>query len=445
MRKLCVLMFCFLAITIFFSFAIAGEQIPAFPGAEGFGAFSKGGRGGRVIQVTTLQDYHPKDDKVIPGSLRAACTEKGPRIIVFRVSGNIDLKAPLWINEPFYTIAGQTAPGEGICLRYEQLAIGANDVVVRYMRIRTGPGRSYGVENHGIASNRNCHNLILDHCSIFWGTDETLEIWGTTDMTIQWCIVAEGLNVSTHAEGAHSKGPMTGAGATRITFHHNLFAHNDDRNPLLQAAKGQDMVNDVRNNVTYNWGTATTTCESNEGDNSGRINFVGNLYIPGPNSREIHCLRISDPAEVFAYDNIGPMRSSSDMPQANAVTGFAKFVEKPFEMPKVTTHPVSEVLSLVLMNAGATLPKRDSLDKRLIAEVEQRKGKIINHPQEVGGWPVLQAAEPYPDSNNNGMSDEWEKQFGLDPNDPTAGNRDPDGDGYTNIEEFLNGTIPTTK
>ena len=436
MRNLCVLMFCVMAM-IFFSFAVAGEQIPAFPGAEGFGAFTKGGRGGQVIQVTTLQDYHPKNDKVIPGSLRAACEEKGPRIIVFRVAGNIDLKAPLRITEPFCTIAGQTAPGDGICIRGDDLSISTSDVVVRYLRARCGPGREYGVDNHGI-STRRCNNVILDHCSITWGVDETVSIVGGSDMTVQWCIVAEGLNISTHAEGAHSKGFFVSGGATRVTIHHNLLAHNSDRNPYLQtpSREGQDLiVNDVRNNVVYNSSAANA---------SGRFNFIGNLYIPGQNFREMYCLRITAPAEVFVYDNIGPMRSSNDMPQANAVRGVAKLVEKPFEMPEVTTHPVSKVLSLVLMNVGATLPKRDSADQRLVADVEQHRGKIINDPQQVGGWPVLQSAEPYPDSNNNGMPDEWEKRYGLDPNDPTVGNRDPDGDGYTNIEEYLNGTVPTT-
>jgi len=424
-------MFCIMATMIFFSFAIAGEQMPAFPGAEGFGAFAKGGRGGRVIQVTTLQDYHPNKDRVIPGSLRAACADKGPRIIVFRVSGNIDLKAPLRITEPFCTIAGQTAPGDGICIRYDELGISTNDVVVRYLRARTGPGREYGDEVHGISSSRS-HNIILDHCSITWGVDEVLSIVGGSDVTVQWCIVAEGLNISTHGEGAHSKGLMTSAGATRVTIHHNLLAHNNDRNPAIGGPKTET---DVRNNMFYNCSGASFW--------GGRFNFIGNLYIPGQNFREMYCITVAKPSEVFVHDNIGPMRSTSDMPQANAVTGLAKFAEKPFEVPAVTTHPVSEVQSLVLMNVGATLPKRDRADQRLVGDVVQHRGKIINDPQQFGGWPVLQTAEPYPDSNNNGMPDEWEKQYGLDPNDTTLGNRDPDGDGYTNIEEYLNGTVPT--
>ena len=437
-------MFCVLTTTIFFSFTVACEQMRAFPGAEGFGAFTKGGRGGRVIQVTTLQDYHPKNDKVIPGSLRAACSEKGPRIIVFRVAGNIDLKAPLRITEPFCTIAGQTAPGDGICTRYYDLNISTNDVVVRYLRARTGPGPTHGVENHSIAI-VNGQNIILDHCSVSWGTDETLSITGkSSDITVQWCTVTEGLYISTHAEGPHSMGLMVAYGPTRITIHHNLIAHNNSRNPYLPAEDLEPYLIDVRNNLVYNWGIAGALAYSSTNE-KGCINFIGNLYIPGQNSKEIHCLTMGVSTKVFAYDNIGPSRSSSDMPQAYAVTGLARLVGKPFEVPEVTTHPVSEVLSLVLMNVGATLPKRDSADQRIVADVKQHKGKIINHPRQVGGWPILQSADPYPDSNNNGMPDEWEKQYGLDLNDTTSGNRDTDGDGYTEIEEYLNGTNPATR
>jgi len=437
MRNFYLLTSCVMA-TALFSSALA-KPIPAFPGAEGFGAFAKGGRGGRTIQVTTLQDYDPRKEAVIPGSLRAACAEKGPRIIVFRVAGTIALKSPLDITESYCTIAGQTAPGGGICTRNYQLNLETHDVVIRYLRVRPGPGPHYDYEHHSIETD-GCRNVIIDHCSLTWGTDEALTFARSSDATVQWCIIAQGLNISTHAEGAHSKSTMVAHGSTRITYHHNLLAHSYDRNPRIHSLpKDQTkelILNDFRNNVIYN---------ASEGDANGRLNFVGNLYIPGPNFRNMYCLNVLVPNEMYVFDNIGPRRSSSDMPQTNAIrpTGLVKLADKPFDTPQVETQPANEILDLVLENVGATLPMRDSLDKRIVADVRNGTGKIIDHPAQVGGWPELQSGEPYPDSNHNGMSDEWEKKFGLNSDDPTSGNQDSDGDGYTNIEEFLNGTDPT--
>lgn len=421
--------------------AVETEQVPAFPGAEGYGAFAKGGRGGQVIQVTNLLDYAPGKDELIPGSLRAAIEHKGPRIIVFRVAGTIDLKAILDIDEPFCTIAGQSAPGGGICTRNYQIGINTNDVVIRYLRSRPGPGPHYDYEHHSVETD-GCQNVILDHCSLTWGTDEALTFARSSDATVQWCIIGQGLNISTHAEGAHSKATMVAHGSTRTTYHHNLIVHSYDRNPRIHSLPKDQVdeliLNDFRNNVIYN---------ASEADVNGRLNFVGNLYLPGPNFREMYCLNTIEPNQIYVYDNIGPTRSSNDMPQANALrsTGKVNLVDKPFDTPKVETQPVSEILNLVLESVGAMLPARDSYDNRIVTDVKEGKGKIIDHPAQVGGWPVLQAGEPYQDSNRNGMSDEWEKQYGMDPADATSGTQDPDEDGYTNIEEFLNGTNPKVK
>ncbi|OVE79583.1 hypothetical protein BVY01_02200 [bacterium I07] len=439
MRNLYVSIFSIIVMN-FYPPTFAADQIPAFPGAEGFGTFTKGGRGGRVIQITTLQDYDPSKDKVVPGSLRAALSEKGPRIIIFRIGGNIDLKAPLVLTEPYCTIAGQTAPGDGICIKNYQLSIHSHDVVIRYMRFRPGPGPHYDYEHHSIET-RGCRNLVLDHCSLSWATDEVLTLVRSSDVTVQWCIIAEGLNISTHAEGAHSKGTMVSNGSTRTTHHHNLLAHNYDRNPLIFTKREElkeIIVNDVRNNVVYN---------ASEADINGRFNFVGNLYIQGPNFRNMYCLNAVEPNEFYAHDNIGPRRISSKMPNDNAFrsSGEVNLVDEPFKMPEVTTHPVDKILNMVLEIAGATRPKRDGVDKRIVSDVTNRMGKIIDDPAQVGGWPNLQTGDPYPDSNKNGMSDDWEKRYGIDPGDTNSGNQDPDNDGYTNIEEFLNGTHPFAK
>jgi hypothetical protein len=235
---------------------------------------------------------------------------------------------------------------------------------------------------------------------------------------------------------------MVAHGSTRTTYHHNLLVHSYDRNPRIHSLPKDQVdeliLNDFRNNVMYN---------ASEADVNGQLNFVGNLYLPGPNFREMYCLNTIEPNQIYFYDNIGPTRSSSDMPQTNAMrsTGKVNLVDKPFDTPKVETQPVSEILNLVLENVGAILPMRDSHDNRIVTDVREGMGKIIDHPAEVGGWPVLQAGVPYPDGNKNGISDEWEKQYGLDLADATSGTQDPDEDGYTNIEEFLNGTDPIVK
>jgi pectate lyase len=437
MRKHLVLLSCVVAASLT-CYTLANPNVPAFPGAEGYGAFSKGGRGGQVIPVTTLQDYHPLNDAVIPGSLRAAIAAKGPRIIIFRVAGTIELKEVLDIVEPYCTIAGQSAPGGGICLKNYQLGIKTHDVIIRYLRVRPGPGPHFDYEHHAIETNR-CRNVILDHCSLTWGTDETLTFSRSSDSTVQWCILGQGLNISTHAEGAHSKTTMVAHGSTRVTYHHNLLVHSYDRNPRIHSLPRDQVdeliLNDFRNNVIYN---------ASEADVNGRLNFVGNLYLPGPNFRDMYCVNTLRPNQIYLRDNLGPRRTSSDLPERAALreTDPVTLVNEPFDTPKVATQPASEILEPILVKAGATLPLRDSVDSRIVQDVRERTGKIIDHPNQVGGWPVLAAGEPYPDINNNGMCDEWERRHGLDLGDPASGNNDPDGDGYTNIEEFLNGTNP---
>ncbi len=421
--------------------------IPAFPDAEGFGADTPGGRGGRVIKVTTLEDTHE------PGSLRYALTAHDPRIVVFDVGGTIRLTESLTISGEecsYLTVAGQTAPGGGICVANANFLLGndLHDVVIRHLRFRcgdSGPDK----EPHALAIN-SAYNIVIDHCSISWGIDECLAITSfpeqqgnAHDITIQWCIVSEGLHDSTHAKGPHSKGLMIAYGPTRVSLHHNLIMHCNDRNPYLPTEGDFPYIMDVVNNVVYNWGSAAGIGYAKENHN-GRINLVGNHYIMGPNSRERPCLTMGVNAKVHAQGNIGPMRTSLEQDEWDAVLWNAKEpgtglrAPERFDAPPVTTHSYSEAYELVLANVGTTLPERDAADKRLVQEVSTRTGRIIDHPSDVGGWPALAAGVPPKDADNDGMPDAWETTHGLNPQDPADAKADRDKDGYTNIEEYLN-------
>lgn len=256
-----------------FSASYAGEpvaKVPAFPGAEGFGRYTTGGRGGKIYRVTTLEDND------LPGSLRYACTQRGPRIIVFEVCGTIYLKSPLWVNKDSCTIAGQTAPGDGICIADYPFGLRADNVIIRYMRFRCGnrhvdkhEGDAFGVVDH--------KNIIIDHCSMSWSVDEACSMYGCKNTTVQWCIISQSLVNSGHSKGVHGyAGNWGGSGAT---FAHNLLAHHANRVPRLQPRPGTQMDErmDLRNNVFYNW--SGDGCFGGEGMD---VNIVNNYYKPGP-------------------------------------------------------------------------------------------------------------------------------------------------------------------
>lgn len=431
--------------------AAEGAGVPAFPGAEGFGSRTPGGRGGRVIHVTTL------DDGDGPGTFRHAITATGPRTVVFDVGGTIRLQKSLYVKgeeRAYLTVAGQTAPGGGICISNAPFVFteGVHDVVLRHLRIRTGdkgPSR----EPDALALN-SVSNVVVDHCSVSWGVDEVLSITAfpeqkgnAHDITIQWCIVSEGLHRSTHHKGAHSKGLMVAYGPTRVTLHHNLIMHCNDRNPYLPTEGEFPYIIDVVNNVVYNWG-AHAGIGYRKTNHNGRINFAGNYYIKGPNSRTRPCLTMGVNAQIHARGNIGPVRTSLDQDEWKAIAwnpkgGARQGVrsERRFDAPKVETHSHADAYDLVLRRAGAISPRRDAADTRLISEVKTRSGKIINHPEDVGGWPDLARGVPPADTDQDGMPDEWEKARGLDPDDRADGRADRDDDGYTNVEEYLNGLV----
>ncbi|MBC7185543.1 MAG: pectate lyase [Calditrichaeota bacterium] len=413
-------------------------QTLAFPGAEGFGRFTVGGRGGRVIEVTTLADAGP-------GSLREALEQPGARTVVFRVAGTITLQSPLVVSHDSVTIAGQTAPGDGICVRGYPVLVEADNVIIRFLRFRMGD------ENRieGDALSAIFHkDLIIDHCSFSWATDEVLTVRDNENSTVQWCIISESLHRSYHHKGPHGYGGIWGGKGA--SFHHNLLAHHSSRNPRFNGSRyhgepERELV-DFRNNVVYNWGG-----QSAYGGERGQQNVVANYYkfgpATGPKSRIVEPW--DDKGRWYVADNFvfGFPQVTADN-WAGGVQG--KFwqkvrAENPFPCAPVVTHTAEQAYTLVLAHAGAVLPRRDAVDARIVEEVASGKAKfgrggrgLIDSQTEVGGWPVLRDGTPPADSDHDGMPDQWEVEHGLDPLEAKDGSVDPDGDGYTNLEDYLN-------
>ncbi|WBL23389.1 DUF3826 domain-containing protein [Zunongwangia sp. HRR-M8] len=455
------------------------EVIPAFPGAWGAGMFTSGGRGGKVIAVTNLKDSGP-------GSLREALETKGARIVIFRVAGTIKIDGDLNINNPDITVAGQSAPGDGICIA-GTLNINTHNVILRHLRVRRGIA-SGGQGDDNIGGNPS-HHIIIDHCSTSWGMDENISLYrhmrpsydGKTQIkdpskhiTIQWTISSEALNAKGHAFGGTW-------GGNPSTFHHNLFASNTARNPSI----GMSGSFDFRYNVVFNWGHRSI----DGGDETSTINLINNYFKPGPatedNIRSIFA-RIEErhmysPGSAWAegdwykespdrpgkwyvagnimYDNPkvtnnnweGMRGQSANMENLQELKTLAR-VNTPFVGWPVAPHESADAaFNGVLEKVGATLPKRDAVDQRVVEMV--RTGQtptetgIIDDVEEVGGYPKLtfDKNKVLKDTDKDGMPDEWEIKFGLDPQNPNDAKEDTDGDGYTNIEEYLNGTNPTEK
>jgi len=408
----------------------------AFPGAEGFGAATPGGRGGRVFIVTTLADSGP-------GSFREACGAQGPRTIVFAVSGIIDLKRPLQVTEPFLTVAAQTAPGDGVCLRGGEFSIKTHDVIVRFLRSR--PGDILRQEMDAINVVGDSQNVILDHCSASWSVDEALSpSGGISGITVQWCLIGESLDKGVHSKGSHGYGSLARA-VGGVTFHHNLWVKNVARNPRLGDNYGKPPYPtfDVRNNVMALWGAI---CSGMTGDQLS-ANYADNYLKPGPDSSARPPIVLTNTARVryFVAGNLVEGRPQFD---ANGETLFTpsefegrklfELVERPFAAPPVTTTSARQAYEDVMERVGATVPRRDAVDQRIIAEVRAGRGRIINSQTEVGGWPNYQPAKPPKDTDSDGMPDAWERAHGLNPRDPKDAILDRDHDGYTNLEEYLN-------
>lgn len=392
-----------------------------------------GGRAGDVYLVTSLADAGP-------GSLRAACEADGPRTVVINVSGTVELDAPIEIQNPFITISGQRAPGYGVCLKNYGLRVAADDVVVRYLRVR--PGAGPGIEVTG------GERVIVDHCTVGWTSDDAVSISGVArDVTVQWSLVAESL--------ADSKGIAVNIGAGPVSLHHNYLAHHASGFPFVNAMeKEPGPLVDARNNVLYDWVSASAELS----DGYARLNLLANIYKAGPSTEslmrgqgvKLHSTnnRLHIDQNELAGSSMG---SANNFFMVHRPENFSTRhhgdmlkTDGPFEAAPVKTLDTQAALSRVLGDAGATRPRRDAIDERVVAQYRLGGGTVIADLAPVDGWPEYPPAEPLPDSDGDGMPDDWEEAAGLDPADEGDANGDRDGDGYTNIEEWLNsaGALP---
>ena len=452
--------------------------VPAFPGAEGGGKYSFGGRGGKVIVVTNLNDEGE-------GSFRWACEQGGARIVVFNVAGIIRLKTPLMIRAPYITIAGQTAPGDGICIAGESVWINTHDVIIRYMRFRRGI-TDVGRRDDAIGGNP-VGNIMIDHVSASWGGDENMSMYrhmyndstgktedklGTVNITIQNSIFSESLDTWNHAFGST-------LGGENCAFVRNLWADNTGRNPSI----GWNGIFNFANNVIFNWVHRSV----DGGDYRATYNIINNYFKPGPLTPKNNPVghRILKPESgrsklkylVFgrAYVTGNIMEGNDRVTKDNWDGGVqvedeadaGKYkenmrVDKPLPMPEITITPALEAYQYVLNNAGATLPKRDPVDQRIVEQVRTGKIKyqenvqlpstqfkhrrlpldsykqgIITDIRQVGGYPEYKGT-PYKDSDKDGIPDEYEIKNGLDPKNPADAISDKDKNGYANIEDYLN-------
>ena len=369
---------------------------------------------------------------------------KGPRIVVFGVAGLITLDSPIVVEEPFITIAGQSAPGDGICLRGHQFSIRTHDVVVRYVRFRLGDLAKAEEDSLDIVG--DSHDVVVDHCSATWSVDENLSPSGATrNVTIQWCLIAEALNRSVHSKGAHGYGTLARS-IGGVTFHHNLWAHNAARNPRLGDNYGKPPfpVFDVRNNVIYDYGEIASGMT---GDRLS-VNYAGNFVRPGPSSnRRRGVIVFTDTADAAYYLEGNVVEGRDDWTSDNTKmfdrTEFGgkrlvTTVAAPFEAPRVTTTDARKALGDVLAGAGAVLPRRDAVDARIVQSVEKSGGQIIDSQAQVGGWPDYRGGRAPADTDGDGLPDEWEKAHRLNPRNPADAPRPAGRDGYTNIEVYLN-------
>jgi pectate lyase len=409
----------------------APGKLRAFPGAEGFGAWTPGGRGGKVYVVTNLQDYNPRTEQPIAGSFRAAVEASGPRMVVFAVSGNIDLKASIILVNPYLTIAGQTSPG-GICLRYYELEVkrSAHDIIMRYIRWR--PGDISKQQNDGISLS-GARNVIFDHISASWANDEVLSATRDNDYwTLQWSIVAEAMHKSYHGGGrTHGLGSLIDS--PHASYHHNLYAHNSGRNP-----RPGDCLLDWRNNVIYNWNNRAGYTGS---DNVLRMNYVNNYLKAGPNTavgRDIAFVTGGE-TRIFMSGNFMPEFPNKSQEPMLIINDEARVESQPFKVEPVATDTAQEAYEKVLAGVGATKPFRDAADVRVIQTVRDGTGAHIDSQNDVGGWPEMKNIPAPQDSDSDGMPDEWEKTHGLNPNDASdASQLAKDGSGYTNLENYIN-------
>lgn len=426
----------------------------AFPGAEGFGAGSVGGRGGVVIHVINLNDSGP-------GSLREAVNASGPRTVVFHVGGTIQLQSPLVIQNSKITIAGQTAPGGGICLRDYPLIVRADDVIIRFLRCRLGDESAQ--ESDGVWVQRG-RRIIFDHCSVSWSVDETFSVSTDQDrideVTVQWCFITESLNNSIHTKESHGYGSLLrGNRGSRYSFHHNLYAHHRGRSPRPGVYDNWDherdpdgLLLDFRNNVIYDFGGGHAGYNGDH-ESITKINYVGNFLKRGVNSR-------SDSVaykEQSIYNKghfannmmdgvipVDPYQLVRYPPEytPTIIAGYKQ--AQPFAFRDVLTDHPALAYDRVLAEAGASFPLRDLVDARVVNQVRSRTGTFIDTQTQVGGWPQLASGPAPVDSDMDGMPDNWELARGLDPHEPDDRNNIANSDGHTQLEAYLNWLVRPT-
>ena len=465
----------------------AQEKTPAFPGAEGFGRYVSGGRGGNVYHVTSLADDGTE------GTLRWALGKSGAKTIVFDVSGTIHLQSSLDIAIGNVTIAGQTAPGDDICVADYPVAIKANNVIVRYMRFRLGNKNVLlnGADGWDAFGGMDQENIIVDHCSVSWSIDECLSVLGNKNTTVQWCLVAQSLVNSGHSKGAHGYGGNWGGSGA--SFHHNLIAHHGSRTPRLgpRPTTQLDERMDMRNNVIYNFGG--NGCYGGEGMT---VNIVNNYYKPGPGTPtdkkgyRIAGIGIRTQSYVDTYPAYAPAlhlwgkyfvtgnynTKYSSVNNDNWTYGIINQIDasgcdgtftaetkdsiklaEPMDFVATTTHSAVDAYDRVLDYAGASL-SRDSFDELMVSDARNgaasytgkglSKGFVNsqddNRPADAAAdwsaWPTLNSAAAPVDTDGDGMPDEWEKSNGLDPSDPSDG-KTIGTDGYSNLENYLNSLV----
>lgn len=413
-------------------------KILAFPGADGFGKFTTGGRGGKVLVVTNLNDNGP-------GSLRDMIQKKEPRIIVFAVAGNIKLESSLDINYGNLTIAGQSAPGGGITLQGYPIKVKGDNVIIRYIRSRLGD--ELKVQDDAMSAIR-VKDVIIDHCSLSWATDECGSFYDNENFTLQWTILSESLNKSIHEKGEHGYGGIWGG--KRASFLYNLLADHNSRNPRFNGARyhkepAKEWV-DFRNNVIYNW-----KGNSSYAGEEGQYNIVNNYYKAGPATKSNRD-RIVEPYEPYAkfYVNGNVVAGFENVTLDNSlgiqgVDPSQVEVNEVFDFAGVNTMSAKDAFKVVLENAGANY-SRDTIDKRIVEEVASGENQfgingIINSQSEVGGWPMLNQGKAKLDSDQDGMPDEWETKNGLDPKNSSDSKGFDLDKNYSNVEVYLNSLL----
>lgn len=435
------------------------EEAFAFPGAEGFGKYTTGGRGGKVLYVTNLNDSGA-------GSLRSAVQTAGKRIILFKVSGNIELNSNISIINNDITIAGQTAPGDGVTLKNYSLIVNADNVIIRFMRFRMG---DEGAAEGDAIEGRYRKNIIIDHCSMSWSTDETASFYGNENFTLQWSILSESLRNSVHEKGNHGYGGIWGG--KNASFHHSLLAHHDNRNPRFDhpdvynsSTTSMRGVVDFRNNVIYNWGT-----DASYGGEAGTFNVVANYYKPGPattNKRRFLNAyeQASNSAPIYGYGKFyiegNIMEGHEDITSNNWLGVVAKNgstadkegmkLEGPLTYPEFkVSHTAAQAYDKILLYGGASYT-RDAVDLRIVNDVRNgtytapgSRGStngIIDSQNDVGGYPQLAATTAPVDTSNDGMPDAWKTANKLDPAKAESNGRDL-STAYDNVEVYINSLV----